>query len=167
MSYSYPPIVADFKAQFDRDFAYGVGREFVRDTDIIRALNEAGLNINPGLFDTTSKTNEGAIAFLYLAAHYMVVNIQAAGGLSPAAGVGVDSHGSGTIQSGGVGGVSVSYQLPESITQNPILSGFMQTHYGQKYLSLLWPKLIGNMVTISGWDDTGTQVDLASGSGGE
>lgn len=157
---SFPPTIADFKAQFDRDFTFGTGKEFVRDADITRAISEAGLLVNPALFDTTTATNEGAIAYLYAAAHFLVLSIQAAGGISPATGHGVDSHGGGVIQSGTVGGISVAYALPESITQSPILSQFMRTDYGQKYLQFLAPKLIGNMAAISGFDDTGTQVDM-------
>lgn len=144
---SYPPSVADFKVQFDRDFLYGNGTDTVRDADITRALNEAQMLFNAGLWDTVEKP----VAYGYLAAHFLAMNIQAAGGAAfTNSGKGVLSHGGGTIESKTVGGISVTFATPDFVRQNPILSQLMKTDYGQKYLSLIYPRLVGNVAVISG-----------------
>jgi hypothetical protein len=144
---SYPPTIADFKAQFDRDFDYGPGTENVRDTDITRALADAAMLFNPGLWDTI----EQPTAYGYLAAHFLVLNIQGAGGPSAANyGKGLASHGGGTIESKSVGGVSVTFAVPDFVRANPTLSQLMKTDYGQKYLSLIYPRLVGNVAVIAG-----------------
>lgn len=158
---NYPPVVSDFKTQFDRDFPFGTGFDSVRDSDITKALNEAGLIFNSTLFDLTTTTNEGAIAYCYAAAHFLVLNIQQAGGLSAdGPRKGTEDSAVGIINSTSIGSVSVNYTLPPSLAENPILSHFMLTNYGKKYLSLLTPKLVGNAFVVGGFDDTGTQTDF-------
>lgn len=142
------PTIADFKAQFNREFVYGSGFDTVQDADITRGLNEAGFVFNPALWVTDQ---EAQIAYLYASAFYLVLNIQAAGGLSAVVrGAGVNSHGGGTIQSKGVGNVNVTYDTPAYIKESPILSQFMRNDFGQSYLSLLTPRLVGNIATVAG-----------------
>ena len=144
----YPPAVADFKAQFNRDFVYGVGTTQVQDNDIQRGLNEASITFNPNIWASDFEKNT---AYLYVAAHFMVLNIQAAGGLSSQnLGRGVLSKGGGTIESKGVGSANVAFAVPDYVRQSPILSQFMRTDYGQKYLQLLTPRLVGNVQTVAG-----------------
>jgi hypothetical protein len=146
-----PATVSDFKSQFDRDFIYGSGLEFVRDQDISRALNEASSVFNPDLWTSDEVKN----AYLYAAAHFLVMNVQMAGGLSsPSTGKGIDSRGGGIIQSKSVGQVSVNYSIPESLSNDPLLTQFMRTDYGQKYLQLLTPRLVGNIGVLPGNNDT-------------
>ncbi len=151
---SFPPSVADFKAQFTREFEYGVSLAQVQDNDIQRAINETSISFNPGIWDGTTQlgsTTELNIAYLYLAAHYMTLNIQGAGGLSSVnRGRGVKSTGGGTIQSKSVGSVSLTYVIPEDVQNSPILGQYMRTDFGQKYLALIAPRLVGNVGIVSG-----------------
>lgn len=146
-----PVTVAEFKARFNRDFIYGKGPERVEDQDIQNALNDGTMVFNPSLWLTNGAVDEKKIAFLFLAAHMMVLNIQAAGGLSATnMGVGVSSAGGGVIQQKSVGSVSLSFAMPDFVTKSPILSQFMKTDYGQKYLQLLIPRLVGGGDVVSG-----------------
>jgi hypothetical protein len=151
---SFPPSVSDFKAQFTREFSYGPSLAQVQDNDIQRALNETSISFNPSIWDgqtALGTTTEQNIAYLYLAAHYMTLNIQGAGGLSSVnRGRGVKSSGGGTIQSKSVGSVSVTYVIPEDIQNSPILGQYMRTDFGQKYLALLTPRLVGNVAIVAG-----------------
>jgi hypothetical protein len=144
----YPPSVSDFQAYFTRDFNYGSGPTNVTPADIQRGLNEAVMVFNPGLW---SSTTEQMVAYLYVAAHFMVLNIQEAGGLSAQnLSRGVQSKGGGTIESKGVGSVNVSFAVPDFVRQSPILSQFMRTDYGQKYIQLITPRLVGNVTVVAG-----------------
>lgn len=146
---AWPPAVSDFKAQFDREFIYGTGFDSVRDTDIQRGINECSPLYNQSLLDTTA---DQTIAFLYLAAHCMVMNIQAAGGLSAAPrGRGVRNVGEGVTVSKGVGAVNVTYQVPpERVASSPTLLYFFQTTFGQRYIQMIAPRLIGNVQVVDG-----------------
>lgn len=151
---SFPPSVTDFKTQFNREFLYGTSLAQVQDNDIQRAINEASIMFNPALWDGTTalgSTTELNIVYLYVCAHYLVLNIQGAGGLSSVnRGRGVKSTGGGTIQSKSVGSVSLTYVIPQDIQNSPILGQFMRTDFGQKYLALLAPRLVGNVQVVSG-----------------
>lgn len=151
---SFPPSVADFKAQFTREFVYGTSLATVQDNDIQRAINETSISFNPGLWDGQTplgSTTELNIAYLYLSAHYMTLNIQGAGGLSSVnRGRGVKSTGGGTIQTKSVGSVSLTYVIPEDVQNSPILGQYMRTDFGQKYLALLAPRLVGNVAIVAG-----------------
>jgi hypothetical protein len=146
---SFPPSVDEFKGQFSRDFTYGTGPEFVTDADIQRGLNEAGGVFNPCLgWGSDAQRNT---AYLFAAAHMMVLNIQAAGGLSAVnKNQGVNSQGGGTTESKGVGAVNVGYAVPDMVRQSRILSQFMSTNYGQKYLQFILPFLVGNVTIVAG-----------------
>ena len=147
-----PATVAEFKAQFDRDFIYGTGKETVRDGDIQRALTEATVDFNADLWST----DELKPAFLYAAAHFLVLNVQMAGGLAAApTGKGVDNHGGGVTQSKAVGQVNINYALADKFQNDPILSQFLRTDYGQRYLQMASTRLVGNIAVVSGWNDTG------------
>lgn len=149
-----PPIDEDeFKAYFVRDFVYGATPDTVMDADITKALAQGMMVFNPAIW---ADDDEKKLAFQWVAAHFLVIDIQAAGGLSADnLGLGVESQGGGTIQSKGVGGVNVSLALPSSIVESPILNQFMRTDYGQKYLQMLTPRLVGNGAVVAGWNDTG------------
>lgn len=150
-----PATVADFKAQFTRDFVYGAGLETVRDSDIQSSLNTASSVFNPALFDVTQVgispnfTSEAMIAYLNASAHFLVTSLQAVGGLGKV-GRGVFSQGEGNVTGKGVGGVSVNFEWPATITDSPILFQFVKTTYGQAYLQVLMTKLVGNMGAVYG-----------------
>lgn len=151
-----PATVSLFKVQFSRDFSYGPGLNQVRDIDIQQALNVASTMFNPSLFDTTligvapAITSESLMAYLYASAHFLVTSLQAAGGLN---GVGrglASSQGEGIITSKSAGGVSVSMEYPAVITSSAALFQFTKTTYGQLYLQILIPRMVGNVAAVLG-----------------
>jgi hypothetical protein len=153
---NFPPLFADFKAQFSREFIYGTGLDTVREQDVQRALNETGIMFNPSLWDTTVKigsSSEGAIAYMYLAAHLMVLNIQQmAGGLSAVPqGKGVRNAAEGVAVASGVGPANVTYQVPPPrVAENAFLMDLFRTTFGQRYMAMIEPRLIGNVQVVSG-----------------
>lgn len=113
---------------------------YIQDADIMRAFNEAKVNFNAALFGDNDTIK---MVFLYLAAHYLVVDLNNA--QSPLA-MGY----MGFTQSKSVGSVSQSFALPDFVTRNAVLSQYMQTGFGAKYVSLISPYLIGNIMLIRG-----------------
>jgi len=151
------PVASDFKSRFDRDFVYGDGLDSVRDKDINTALAGSVPRFNQNLWSSNDETTE---AYLLLTAHILVMNLQAAGGPSARVlGKGVQSVGGGVIQSKSVGSVTVTYSIPESVQNSPVLSPYMRTEYGQRYLEMLAPRLVGNVSVVGGPVDS----DVASG----
>lgn len=113
---------------------------YIQDSDIMRAFNEAVINFNVNLF---IDSNSAIMVFLYLAAHYLVIDLNNA--MNPLA-LGF----MGFTQSKSVGSVSQSFALPDFVTKNAVLSQYMQTGYGAKYVSLIYPYLIGNVLFFKG-----------------
>lgn len=128
------PPSADWKLTNDSTDNY------ISDSDIERAFKEAKVNFNPNFFadDETAK-----MVFCYLAAHYLIIDLNNAS--NPLA-VGF----MGFTQSKSVGSVSESYGIPQWMLNNKMLSSYAQTGYGRKYLSLIQPYLVGNIVFIPG-----------------
>ena len=113
---------------------------YISDDDILRAFTEARVNFNPSLF----QDNETAtMVFCYLAAHYLVIDLNNA--QNPLA---IGFYG--FTQSKSVGSVSESYGIPQWIMNDKSLSQYAQTGYGRKYLSLITPYLVGNIIFIPG-----------------
>jgi len=140
--YTIPEISA-FKSYFVRDFNYAPAgdadnQDYVMDADISRAYAQAQINFNDALFP-----DGAAIAFMWLSAFYLVCDLQI--GMK-----GITSQANFPINSKSAGGVSVSYSIPDRYSKDPFLSSFTQNGYGMKYLSLLIPRLIGNIQTVSG-----------------
>lgn len=144
--------IDDFKTWFTRDFVYAtpVGetepvfdcpKDAITDYDIEKAYIEAKMNFNAGLF---SYSEELKMSYLYLAAHYLVNDIQTSS-------AGVNSSGYFPVNSRSVGSVSESYSIPDWMLSDPVLGAFMTTRYGQKYLSLIRPLIIGNVQVYRGW----------------
>lgn len=140
-------FIAKFKAQFARDFNYLPDEEvedplqYVSDDDIKRALAEA-LAIFP--CDIFENDEIKTLALLYLTAHYLCQDFKNAQ-------QGLSSTGTFPASSKTVRNVSEAYALPAWITNNPLLSYIAQTGYGQKYLSLYWPRTIGRIRVVGGW----------------
>jgi hypothetical protein len=157
MGQSTPPATpAAFKAQFSRDFAYGSGLDKVRDLDIQQAINAASSMFNPELFDTSligappAVSSESLIAYLYATAHFMVTALQAAGGLSLVPGRGLAQQGEGVVTGKSAGGVSVNFSWPARVADDAALFQFTKTTYGQQYLQMLMPRLVGNVSAVAG-----------------
>lgn len=113
---------------------------YISDDDILRAFKEAKVNYNAGFF---SEEETAKMVFLYLAAHYLVIDLNNA---SNPLGMGF----MGFTQSKSVGSVSESYGIPQFMLNNAILSQYAATGYGRKYLSLIQPYLAGNIITVKG-----------------
>ena len=138
---TYPVTVDEFKSWFSRDFPYSsVSSEGVTDADITKAFGEASLIFNPSLWDTEDNKKLG---FLYLAAHYLVIDLQNSS-------QGLNGKYEGLMASKTVGSVSVGYQLPSWLLDSPIYSLLGQTRYGMKYLSLIAAFMVGNVVAVKG-----------------
>jgi hypothetical protein len=137
--------VADFKAHFTRDFTYysgtGCEREAVTDADISKAFLEASANFNDGLF---SADDICKLCYLYLTAHFLVVDFQMAA-------QGLNSVGYNPVSSRSVGPVSEGYAIPEWVSKSTTLGQYTTTRYGQKYLALIRPLLIGNVGLAAGY----------------
>jgi len=134
------PDADDFKAHFVRDFAYGSTETTVMDADINKALAEAAVNFNSALWDSQDTYT---IGYLYLTAHYLVMDLRAS-----SQGMAGSYSWLGTNKS--VGSVSEGYTVPQKILDNPYLAMISKTNYGAKYLSMLLPRLIGNVVHTHG-----------------
>lgn len=139
-----PISTTSFKTYFDRDFIFGTGMNTVRDADITRAINLTLGMHNPGLWDNTSQATD---IFYLLSAHYLVKIIDSCGGLIH--GNGIKSTASGAILSKSAGPLSVSFSFPDKLSNDPILSDFLLTGYGKTFLSLVMPRLIGNVQTVT------------------
>lgn len=114
---------------------------YISDVDISKAFVEAKINFNPNLFTTCEEIKT---AFCYLAAHYLVIDLNNANNPFALGGMGI-------TQSKSVGSVSESYGIPDWIMNDKNLSLFAQTGYGRKYLSLVIPRLHGNIIFTKGY----------------
>lgn len=134
--------VEDFKAQFVRDFPYTPtdSGDYVTDADITRAFGEADMNFNAALFSTETQQD---LAYLYLSAHYLVLDMRMGEG-------GINAQSVFNVSSKSVGNVSVSYAIPEAYTKSARLEYYSKTPYGLKYLSFVLPRIVGNAETIEG-----------------
>lgn len=144
------PTVAQFKARFVRDFNYApetdqTNLNYVLDADITNAYNLALLNFNPGLYGTDAQSLE---VFMWLSAFYLVWSIQTSS-------QGLSSQSNFPINSKSVGGVSLSFSIPQRYTDDPVLSQYTQNGYGMMYLNLVMQYMVGNIGIVPGtttWD---------------
>lgn len=114
--------------------------DYVQPQDISNAFAEAQVVFNQSLFGSDAVIT---LAYLYCAAHYLVNDLRTAA-------QGVDSTGAFPVSSRSVGSMSESYQIPDRYKDSPQLAFFTSTGYGQKFLSLLLPNLVGNVVAVAG-----------------
>lgn len=139
------PTPAEFKDFFDRDFYFAQASDpnnadYIRDKDINRAISDADTHFNSALFGSDAKVTN---AFMYLVAFFLIQNIQ----LSTK---GLASQSKFPISSNSVGGVSISFQIPEAYSKDAWLSSLTANGYGMKYLELLLPFLSGNVGVLCG-----------------
>lgn len=108
---------------------------YLTDFDVEKAIGEATLNFNEELFSENDCSKR--IAFLYLVAYYLVIDIK--NGMA-----GLSSNGYASfVASKSVGSVSESYGIPSWVQNDPVLGLYMDNGYGKKYLSLLLPRTAG------------------------
>lgn len=130
--YTLPPIVSMFGgAGDDTDLS------FVRSKDLDRALLEASANFNPCLWESQAIFT---MAFLYLAAHYLCRDMITAQ-------QGLNSRYDWNTIGKHVGNVGEQFQVPAKVLQDPAFAYYSTTGYGAKYISLIMPRLIGNVGT--------------------
>ena len=140
MSGIYTPTVATFKAKFARgQFQYGPAVPDILDQDITDAIAEAEAVFNPGLYPQ-DYPEIGTLCELYLTAHFLVTDIDAA-----------DSGGQSRLlqNSRSVDGVSESLAIPDWMLKGEF-AFYASTYYGQKWLILTKPYLDGMVVAIGG-----------------
>lgn len=148
-----PATKDDFKKRFARDFKYGQGMDTVMDADIDNAMVDAGAVFNPALFNVA----DGWLGFLYVTAHYVRINIEAAGGLQALGeGLGIENQAEQVLNSASVSGINKGYaDMPDWIKRIPLLQQLWLTTYGQKYCAMVQPKLVGNVGVVAGPRDFG------------
>ena len=132
--------VSDFKTFFAKDFVYGTEEGQVSDADITRAIAEAKMNFNENLFDDAE---DKKIIYLYLTAYYLVVdmnNINTQG----------SSNNGGLLTYRQVRNVAESFKVPKWVEENPMFSMFAQNGYGLKYLTMIYPYLVGPVGIVKG-----------------
>lgn len=140
--------ISQFKARFNRDFQYQnvpdaalnsiPDPDFIQDQDITNAFADAQVSLNQALLPDDPTIT---IAYLYLTAHCLCVNIQAANG-------GINNPAAMPVNARNVGSVSESYTIPEEYTESAQLATYTQTSYGLKYLSIMLPYLVGNFGAV-------------------
>lgn len=135
------PSVSDFQAQFFRDFPYGTDiNTTVVAQDIANAFQQTNMNINPNCWgDQSSYT----LAYLYLSAHYLVLNIRASS-------QGLNGQWNWAQNNKAVGAVSEGFEIPERLKNNPDFMAYYKTNYGAQYMNWLWPQLSGQIFTVCG-----------------
>ncbi len=135
------PTIAQFKAQFIRDFPYGTDiNTSILDQDIMNAFNLVDITFNPALWGTQIAYST---AYNLLAAHYLVLNIRNSG-------QGLNGQYNFAQNSKGVGAINESFSVPQRILDNPDFMAYTKTNYGAQYLNLLWPRLAGQTFTVCG-----------------
>ncbi len=140
MAYNNPGIT-EFKDYFVRDFPYTTDPSTgILDADISKALFDADSFANQELFSDQLKWDVG---FLNLAAHFMVLSINASS-------QGINGQFAWLVQSHAVGSVSESLSIPQRILENPEFAWLSKTNYGTKYLMLILPQLTGQIFVVEG-----------------
>lgn len=104
---------------------------YTTDEDIERAMSQAYIMRNPRF---GNDDDERITIYLHLIAFYLCIDLKNAD-------AGYNSTYSGMEASKSVDGVSVSYNFPQWLLNNPLYSIYMQNGYGMKYLSLILPYL--------------------------
>lgn len=136
----YPITIEEFKTFFSKDFDYGTEDGQVSDADIARAMTEANMNFNAGLFENDE---EKKLIFSYLTAYYLVVDINNANTQGA-------SNNGGLLTYRQVRNVAESFKVPKWVEENPLFSQFAQNGYGLKYITMMYPYLIGRVGIVGG-----------------
>lgn len=130
--------VAAFKLLFSRgQFTYGTDVPDVRDADIEEAIAEATAVFNSDLYPSVA---EGDRPFLYLAAHFLACDLDAA-----------DTGGQSRFvqNSRSADGLSESVEIPEELKSGE-MSFYGTTAYGRKWWILSKPYADGAVFSVPG-----------------
>lgn len=140
-----PPTPSDFKDFFARDFVFASetdpnNLDFVTVNDINQAIKEALVNFNIALYGSDCNITT---VFMYLVAFNLVRKIQVST-------KGLSSQSRFPISSNSVGGVSISFHIPDSYMKDPWLSALTTNGYGMRFLEFTLPYLSGNVHVVPG-----------------
>ncbi len=136
------PSIANFMAQFFRDFNYGTDiNNCVTQQDIANAFVMVNASINQSMWPDQGTYNLG---YLLLAAHFMVIALRASS-------QGINGQWGWAQNNKSVGAISEGFEIPERIKNNPDFMQYYKTNYGAQYLNLLWPQLSGQVFSVSGY----------------
>lgn len=113
---------------------------YIQDDDITKAFSEAQVMFNQELFGSDAQIT---LAYMYVVAHYLAIDIRNSKS-------GIMATGGFPMLSRSAGNVSESYAIPNEYLSSPLFSMFAQTGYGMKYLSLVLPRIIGNVGVVCG-----------------
>lgn len=133
-----PPTVAQFQAQFYRDFPYPAdptSTAGVNPTDIQNAINMAGINFNTGVWPTQAVFWS---MWNLLAAHYLVTNL-----LNSSQGLAGQFSWLTTHKN--VDSVQESFSVPDFVHDNAEWAAVSKTRYGAQYITFLMPYVRGTM----------------------
>jgi len=114
--------------------------DFILDSDIDRAMQEASFKFNPSLFSS----DKGKMVFLYLTAFFLVYDR-----LMGNAGMNGNSA-AGPVTYRSVGKMSVSYMESKLFEKYPSYEFLSTNDYGRKAFNLMLPFLRGNVQVIRG-----------------
>ena len=141
------PTVAQFQAQFFRDWVYAPAqvdaqpptpeglRKYIFSLDITNAIQQAAGDFNPQYGPNNN------ICFLYLAAHYMVKNLRNSG-------MGLNSQAKFPLEASSVGGVSITNRITDKLIDDPNYAKYLTTGYGAIYLEMTYPYTVGAGIGI-------------------
>ena len=140
------PTPAQFKLQFARDFPFaavegsnsGTNAKRVMDSDITNAQTAATMVSSQSLW---ANQTEYTYTFNLLTAHFLVTNLIASS-------QGIRGQGEWLVQHKSIDGISSSYAIPPRVLNSPTLAPISKTTYGCQYLSLLAPRLVGNVMAV-------------------
>jgi hypothetical protein len=135
------PTIPDFKTQFVRDFPYGTDIDTsVLDADIASAYRMVNVNMAPGLWSTQEAYT---LAYLYLAAHFLVLNLRASS-------QGINGQYNWIQNNKSVQGVSEGFSIPQRLLDNPLFAQLTKTNYGARFFELVYPALCAQIFPIHG-----------------
>lgn len=131
--------IESFKLQFSRSFTFGTVLPDILDDDITKAIAEKDAVFNFDLYPS-EKPEIGTLAEHYLAAHFLVSDVDAA-----------DSGGQVRLlqTSRSADGVSESLDIPDWMKAGEF-AFYSTTYYGQKFLILSKPYLDGVVLVVAG-----------------
>jgi hypothetical protein len=133
--------VAQFKAQFVRDFPYSTDINLgIVDGDITNAFNMVDITIDQDMWTSQSAFT---MAYNLLAAHFLVLNIRAST-------QGINGQYNFLQNSKAAGPLSEGFTIPQRVIDNPDFAQYFKTNYGAQYMHLLWPQLAGQVFNAYG-----------------
>ena len=159
-----PPTVAQFQAQFPRDFVYGTGNESVKVSDIQAAINEGQGIFNPNLWQTTISNFSSVIQGDVTSGSIVIANLSNVTGLAPGqtiSGAGIPSGAS--IEFVGLTSVQISVAATSTNLATSITVG-QSSGYSVSEAQIAYGYLTAHLLVLS-LQNAGGTGSPASASG--